>query len=637
MNPLTERIRQVEFKYRIFISFGIVIFVSALSFITYAHLPSNALSIGKFLGLAPDISISIGFLIISIVLILASALRIWAGSSLSSQTMMSFQIKTDSIVLTGPYHYVRNPIYLADFIAFCGFTMCLPPIGILLPVLLYLHYSQLIKYEEKSFLQSFPKKYGDYLRSINRFFPSFHKILQFFKELKTMQINYDGFRHNGLYILFIPGFIISAFTHNLLPAILIGLPAVIDWAILHTIIGLKKTSQSILLNQDLNNNSYNKTKKIFSDILYAQCWEDPQIDRTALNISQSDTVLSITSGGCNVLSFLLDNPRKIIALDFSPYQNYLLSLKIAAFKILRYNELLEFMGVKSSHRRTFLYAKVRNLLKQEVRIYWDRQIKKIERGIIHCGRYERYMQLLRSLIRIMMGKVLVAKFFKTEDKKDRRRLFYHRWENIWWWVFTRILLSRTFMSLFFDKSFFTQLEDDFSFGKHFANKAVHALTQLPIKENYFLAYILLGNYFSESFFPPYLRKENYPIIRQRLDRIEMVTDSCENYLSRIPNETISKFNFSNIFEWMSLHSYQTLLKEIIRVAKDGAIMTYRNLLVHRERPATLNREIDSLRSLANQLLRRDLSFIYNNYVIEKIVKQEEICHIRSEQYQTVGR
>ncbi len=637
MSLLTEKIRQVEFKYRIFISFGIVIFVSVLSFITFAHLPSNVLYIGKFLGLASDILISIGFLFTSILLILASALRIWAGSLLSSQTMMSFQIKADSIVLTGPYHYVRNPIYLADFIAFCGFTMCLPPIGILLPVLLYLHYSQLIKHEEKSFQQSFPKQYGDYLQSINRFFPSFRKILHFFKELKTMQINYDGFRHNGLYILFIPGFIVAALTHNILHAILIGLPAVIDWAIIHTIIGLKKTSQSIELNQDLNNNSYKKTKKIFTDILYAQCWEDSQVDRIALNISESDVVLSITSGGCNVLNFLLDNPRKIIALDFSPYQNYLLALKMAAFKILRYNELLEFMGVKSSSRRTFLYGKVRGLLKQEVLIYWDRQIKKIERGIIHCGRYERYMQLLRSFIRIMMGKNLIAKFFKTEDKKDRRRLFHHRWENTWWWVFTRILLSRTFMSFFFDKSFFTQLEDDFSFGKHFANKANHALTQLPIKENYFLAYILLGNYFSESFFPPYLRKANFSIIRQRLDRIEMVTDSCEHYLSGIPNETISKFNFSNIFEWIPLYSYEALLKEVIRVAKDGAIMTYRNLLVHRERPATLNQEIDSLRSLANQLLQRDLSFIYNNYVIEKIVKQERLCHIRSKQYQTIGR
>jgi len=159
MSLITEKIRQVEFKYRIFISFGIVIFVSVLSFITFAHLPSNMLYIGKFLGLASDILISIGFLFTSILLILASALRIWAGSLLSSQTMMSFQIKADSIVLTGPYHYVRNPIYLADFIAFCGFTMCLPPIGILLPVLLYLHYSQLIKHEEKSFQQSFPKQY----------------------------------------------------------------------------------------------------------------------------------------------------------------------------------------------------------------------------------------------------------------------------------------------------------------------------------------------------------------------------------------------------------------------------------------------------------------------------------------------
>ena len=71
--------------------------------------------------------------------------------------------------------------------------------------------------------------------------------------------------------------------------------------------------------------STKKNKKVFQDVLYAQCWEDPQIDREAFNITSDDIVFSITSGGCNVLTFLIDNPKKIIALDLNPYQNYLLS------------------------------------------------------------------------------------------------------------------------------------------------------------------------------------------------------------------------------------------------------------------------------------------------------------------------
>ena len=74
--------------------------------------------------------------------------------------------------------------------------------------------------------------------------------------------------------------------------------------------------------------------KVFRDILYAQCWEDPEMDRIAFKIKPDDTVFSITSGGCNAMAFLIDDPQKVICLDMNRYQNYLLSLKINAFKTL---------------------------------------------------------------------------------------------------------------------------------------------------------------------------------------------------------------------------------------------------------------------------------------------------------------
>ena len=114
-------------------------------------------------------------------------------------------------------------------------------------------------------------------------------------------------------------------------------PGVIDWAIVHTEIGVEKKSK--------------KKDKVFDGILYAQCWEDPQIDRTAFKINSEDIVFTITSGGCNALTFLLDNPKKIISLDLNPHQNYLLELKIAAMKRLSYDEVLQLFGIRNSRSR----------------------------------------------------------------------------------------------------------------------------------------------------------------------------------------------------------------------------------------------------------------------------------------------
>jgi len=364
-------------------------------------------------------------------------------------------------------------------------------------------------------------------------------------------------------------------------------------------------------------------KNVLDDILYSQCWEDPLLDRAAFSITPSDIVFSITSGGCNVLAFLLDNPRKVISLDINPHQNYLLDLKMGAFRQLGYDELLEFVGVRDSHRRTDLYARVRLALQPASRKYWDTQSSKIEQGIIHCGRYEHYMRLLRYWVHRLMGRSLVEKFFEVESSAERKMLFDSNWDNVWWKLFTRVFLSRIMMSFLFDKAFFRYLDESFPFGKHFAARVKHAMTELPMKENYYLSYILLGKFFSDEHLPPYLQRGNYPVIRARLDRIEIVCDTCEHFFLTQPASSVSKFNFTNIFEWMSPEAFEHLLRETYRVACDDAIVTYRNLLVHRERPGSLAHKIHPKYTEADRLHERDLSFIYKNYRVEQIHKERK--------------
>jgi S-adenosylmethionine-diacylglycerol 3-amino-3-carboxypropyl transferase len=188
------------------------------------------------------------------------------------------------------------------------------------------------------------------------------------------------------------------------------------------------------------------------------------------------------------------------------------------------------------------------------------------------------------------------------------------------------------MSLLFDKAFFKYLKENFSFGDNFAEKTRRALTELPVKENYFLRYILFGN-FDERFLSYYLRRENYELIRSRLDRIKIVTDSCDNYFKSLSADSISKFNFTNIFEWISEEAFEDLLRETSRVAKNGAVITYRNLLVHREHPTRLSNIIESDKILAEQLHKNDLAFIYDNYVVERIIKDEEKCLTELLKYQ----
>ncbi|MGE5436502.1 MAG: DUF3419 family protein [Syntrophothermus sp.] len=611
MKNFLNKILKFEFEYRIFFSLSIVLLTCFLSFTFYAE----SLSIIQLMIPGnPQIVLSLSFILLALYLIPVSLLRMWAGNLLSSERVMSFKIVNDLLVVKGPYKLTRNPIYFSDIAAICGFTFCLPLPGVIMPFLFYIHYKLLIKYEEKILSDNFKQSYSAFLKSAPRLFPSFKSISKFLKDEKKFFINIDGFKNNSLYILFIPGFIAAAISGSFLTAILIGTPGVLYWAIVHTRKGTRKTT-----NVDAES-------KVFSKVLYAQCWEDPDIDREAFNIKNDDVVFSITSGGCNTLSFLIDDPLKLIALDLNSNQNHMLELKIAAIRNLSYYECLEFLGVLPSKKRLNIYIYLRDDLSIDARNFWNHYPKAIKKGVIHSGSYENYMHLLRKVLHLLIGKKNIKKFFNTFDEKELEILYKKKWNNKRWRFFTSVLLSRKTMSLLFDKNFFRYVNGNFSFGNNFAQKTHNALTRMPLRNNYFLSYILLGNYYDENNLPPYLRPENYDIVKERLYRIKVVTASCEDFFRTLPDSYISKFNFTNIFEWMSEEQFADLLKSTYRVAQNHAVITYRNLLVPREHPKELNDFILSHKEIASALHRKDRSFIYDNYIVEEIIKEEKKCH-----------
>ncbi len=619
MSTMASRIRKWEFEARIFISLSLVATVAAVSYAIHGGNASTLISIGRAAGLTAESSLRYGYLVVALILAFASVFRMWAGSMLQSDRIMAFKVQADALIIVGPYRLVRNPIYLADLVAFFGFGLCLPPAGMLMPLVIYLHYVQIIKHEEVSLLGGFGESYRQYSERVSRIIPHPRAVRQLGTVIRQFEINRDGLRHNALYVLFIAGFIVASVTGELLHALFIGMPAVVDWGLLHSRKGLVDPAAEATARGETRSEVIAEAE-VFSDMLYASCWEDPRIDREAFRIGPDDVVFSITSGGCNTLTFLLDDPERVIALDLNPHQNHMLELKMRAFEVLDHGELLEIMGVNRSERRGELYERIRPLLSAESRGFWDNRPEKIEEGLIYCGRYEDYMKLLRKWFGRLVGRKVIHEFFEADGTGSRAALFREKWENLRWRVFTRVLLSRAVMSLLFDKAFFTFVEESFSFGKHFAGRVEHALTRLPLKDNYFLSFMLLGRYFSEEHLPPYLRRENFEFIRERVGKIEIVEDDCGSYFRTLPDRSISKFNFTNIFEWMSPEDFEELLAETVRVARNGAILTYRNLLVSRERPQSMRSVIHPLRPIAERLHEEDLSFIYKRYVVERVWK-----------------
>lgn len=87
-----------------------------------------------------------------------------------------------------------------------------------------------------------------------------------------------------------------------------------------------------------------KHRQFNNEYIYAFTWEDARVDSRLLKITDDDVILAITSAGDNILSYCLEKPKRVHAVDLNPAQNHLLELKVAAFRSLQYQDVWKLFG-----------------------------------------------------------------------------------------------------------------------------------------------------------------------------------------------------------------------------------------------------------------------------------------------------
>ncbi|KAI7087873.1 hypothetical protein KC363_g8091 [Hortaea werneckii] len=114
-----------------------------------------------------------------------------------------------------------------------------------------------------------------------------------------------------------------------------------------------------------------KHRQFGDEYIYAFTWEDSRTDARLLKITNDDVILAITSAGDNILSYALERPKRIHAVDLNPAQNHLLELKIAAFRSLEYSDLWKLFGEgKHPDFHDLLLSKLSPHLSSQAFDYW---------------------------------------------------------------------------------------------------------------------------------------------------------------------------------------------------------------------------------------------------------------------------
>ncbi|MGE0699336.1 MAG: DUF3419 family protein [Hyphomicrobiaceae bacterium] len=367
----------------------------------------------------------------------------------------------------------------------------------------------------------------------------------------------------------------------------------------------------------------------FSELVYPQIWEDPRVDLEALAITPQTRIVTIASGGCNVMSYLTADPERILVVDLNHAHIALNKLKLAAAKHL---------PDAAAFRRFFrdadlpdnveLYDRyIAPNLDAVSREYWESRDKLGRRRITAFTRGFYKTGLLGMCIAFGHG---VARMYRKDPRvmltahtREEQRLVYEReLKPLFQRKLVRSILGNeaSLYGLGIPPAQYKALLGD---APHMAEVVEERLRKLAcdfdLKDNYF-AWQAFGRAYSkdpDGSVPPYLEPRNFPLVKARADRVEINHISFTRLLQRQPDRSLDRYVLLDAQDWMDDATLAELWAEITRTARPGARVIFRTagietILPGRVPDTTLGRwtyEADTSRRLSAE----DRSAIYGAF------------------------
>ena len=351
-------------------------------------------------------------------------------------------------------------------------------------------------------------------------------------------------------------------------------------------------------------------------LVYNTCWEDPAVDRQALNLAPHDNILVITSAGCNALDYALTAPNRIDAVDANPRQTALLELKLAGIRHLDFNDYFALFGTGRHPRFRELYRDaLRDALSPFARDYWDRHghwfMPSSPRGSFYfhglsgvvAHAFRGYLGV-RPQLRTAVEELLEATTLEQQCEIYDRRAAPQLWGRGMNWALSNQLAMSMLGVPHTQHAEVRRQHVDGVPG--FVREAIEYVFRcLPLWTNYFWRLYLNGAY-SAGCCPEYLKRENFLALKHGLaERIHPQTCTVTQFLRQSPHP-ISKFVLLDHMDWMSSLYPAALAEEwsaIIERAAPGSRVIFRSAHTDPSYLKSLLVPLDDGRRLLTDILR----------------------------------
>lgn len=375
--------------------------------------------------------------------------------------------------------------------------------------------------------------------------------------------------------------------------------------------------------------------QLFSGLVYPQIWEDPLVDMQAMAIEPQHHIVTIASGGCNVLSYLTANPAKITAVDLNRAHVALTRTKLCAAKNLpSWHSFYNLFAVPEQSGNLVLFnLYIRPNLDPTSLTYWKGRDAKMrprtkyltnniyKHGLL--GRFiglchkisKRYGVELEDILKSRSREEQVA-FFETAispllDKKPLKWLTSH---------------PASLYGLGIPPAQYEALAASGDGKMHEVLRARlrKLCCDFDINDNYFAWQAFARRYggTGENALPPYLQKRYFETIARNADKVEVYQNSITDQLNTMPEASVDRFVLLDAQDWMDNETLDALWQAITRAASPKARVIFRTAGTETILPGRLEEHLQNqwryIEGQSKALNQNDRSAIYGGFHIYEL-------------------
>jgi S-adenosylmethionine-diacylglycerol 3-amino-3-carboxypropyl transferase len=369
----------------------------------------------------------------------------------------------------------------------------------------------------------------------------------------------------------------------------------------------------------------------FSSLVYPQIWEDPAVDVEALALGPDSRVITIASGGCNVLNYLTARPAHITAVDINAAHIALMKLKLAALRHLPdYETFFRFFGAADSAANLQAYKRhILPRLDPQTADYWQsrhglrrrRRIGRFARNFYECGLLGGFIGMSHLVARLHGRDP--RRLLAARTPEEQRGIFQRELAPLFERRTVRWLVNRpaSLYGLGIPPAQYKALGGSGEGGMAgvLRQRLERLACDFPLSDNYF-AWQAFGRRYAphgKGALPPYLERANFDMLRDSVDRVSVHHISLTGHLAALPPASMDRYVLLDAQDWMNDATLTALWREITRTARMGARVIFRTAAAPSVLPGRVPDEILSRWTYAEEasraLAQKDRSAIYGGF------------------------